>query len=184
MDLNDLKLLSKLIKIYGIDNVVHAVELNKIFLSYMNKKGIDNPSEICSMYCETETEQIFTNGETSIFCLEPNTIDFELLKSDNLLSMYECVNRDEIQKYFELSKKLLGWNVVDVSCISFLNNSIIGFGANVSAEKLSNIEAELMRLLFTKTKIKASYRNPIIHIEADNGYAYILGKTNGRTNKF
>lgn len=155
MDLNDLKLLSKLIKIYGIKDIEHTVALNKIFLSYMDKEEIDNPRETHSMYCETDTEQIFTNGETSIFCLKPNTIDFSILENDNLVSIYDRVSRNEIQKYFNISKQLLDEYTVDVSFISFLDNSIISFhGRAAAADKLSNIEAKLIELLFKKNRYK------------------------------
>jgi hypothetical protein len=185
MEINDLKLLSKLIKIYGIKDIEYAVELNKIFLSYMNKEEVDNPTEVRPMYCETGTEQIFTNGETSIFCLKPNTIDFSILENDNLVSLYNRVSRDEIQKYFNISKQLLGDYTVDVSFISFLDNSIISFyGRSAAADSLSNLESKLIGLLFKKTDIKGSQKNPIIHVESDNGYAYVLGKRSGIPNKF
>lgn len=185
MEINDLKLLSKLIKTYGIKDIEYAVELNKIFLSYMNKEEVDNPTEVRPMYCETDTEQIFTNGETSIFCLKPNTIDFSILENDNLVALYDCVSRDEIQKYFNISKEMLGEYTAPVSFLNFSNNSIICFyGQEISADSLSNIESKLIKLLFKKTDIKGSRKNPIIHVESDNGHAYVLGKRYGFTNKF
>lgn len=185
MELNDLKLLSKLIKTYGSKEIEYAVKLSKTFLSYMDKEEIDNPRAAHSMYCETDTEQIFTNGETSIFCLKPNTIDFSILKNDNLVALYDCVSRDEIQKYFNISKEMLGEYTAPVSFLNFSNNSIICFyGQEITANSLSNIESKLIKLLFKKTNIKGSRKNPIIHVESDNGYAYVLGKRYGFTNKF
>ena len=170
---------------YGIKDIEYAVELNKIFLSYMNKEEVDNPTEVRPMYCETDTEQIFTNGETSIFCLKPNTIDFSILEIDDLVALYNRVNRDEIQKYFDISKKLLVKQIVDVSFISFSDNLVISFyGRGASADSLSNIEASLIGLLFKEQKITGSRKNPIINVESSNGYAYVLGKRRGIQKNF
>lgn len=70
-------------------------------------------------------------------------------------------------QYFDILKKLLDSYVVDVSCISFLENTVISFKGPISVQKLADIDGKLMRLLFKKTQIKTSYANIIVHVESD-----------------
>lgn len=167
MNESDKKIITELINRNGIKEIEWLIETNKYLLNYMSEsKG--NKS-----YYENSKEQIFTNGYTSVFYLSQKIFDFNLFKTfiDNPLNL---VDKDEINKYFEKSRKLFG----DWQRKIYLKNDR-GFvfyrddDENLITFRLN--EYRLLKLLLKNPKIYASLKNPLIYAKSEYGHAYILG---------
>ena len=173
MKIEDLKIISKLIHTYGIKEFEKIAEMNSAFLNYM----ISKDSNIQSKYCETDSNQIFTNGKSSIFCLNNITIDFDLLKTDTNMPVSLNITSDEMDKYLDNSKKLFGENGVKVTAFLTGSHTGMAFGieqGNFKPNQIDLQDLKMIRLLLKNYNIYASINEQIFHIEGDNGYAYVL----------
>lgn len=184
MNLNDLKILSNLIKTYGVVNIENFLEANKLFIEYMNEPehSYSKIKTVDSLYAERDLRddkrQMFTNGETSVFCLNEKTLDFTILDTDgNMYPPSKLSSVNKIEEYVEQAKTLLGDSIIPVSLI--LSNGVVlveGYGG-VSAINVN--ETKLAELLLKSPKMYVSRINPVLYAESDKGYAYILGKKFG-----
>lgn len=132
------------------------------------------------LYNEENNTQIFTNQRTSIFCLNDKIFDFDKIKLNQKISsnQIELAKQEEINKYFDTSKRYFGdsW----YSSVSLVNSN--GLTYYKIFEELTTIslnEYKLIKLLLKNPKIYASCKNSILKVEGENGYAYVLGYKNG-----
>ena len=169
MNESDKRIFTKLINKYGIKELEWLIESNKELLNYMIE------SKEKKIFFENLNEQIFTNGNTSVFYLNQKKLDFDILKQvDNPPTL---VGKDEINKYFEKSEKLFGnWK----SPIYLKNDHGLVFYKNLKEELITITlnEYKLLKLLLKSPKIYASLKNTLIYAESEYGHAYILSKKN------
>lgn len=175
MELEDLKLISKLIHKYGIGKMQDIVEANYAFLEYMKK---DKEDKKYRRFCENENSKIFTNLKSSIFILNNNIIDFDLLKTNTQNPIALNTDINEMQKYLDNAKQLMGYNPSNVGKLYTTSKSgiLIGFDRSVyGTSEISLEDYKMIDLLLKNYKIYVSQKEPIVHVEAENGYAYVLG---------
>lgn len=172
MQLKELKLLSSLIHSYGVDEINRIIDSNVEFLNYLEA----TEKEI--LYSENHIFQSFTNCNSSIFCLNEQTIDYELIK--NKLNTNKNSDK-KIQEYIIQSKDWFGKNSVKASLVNYAGMVI---SSNSAIDSISVLDAKLINLLLGKPVIYASKHNPILYAESDKGYAYVLGKKHKNELKF
>ena len=191
MELQDLKIISELIHKYGIKAFEEVAEAHSLFLDYMQNNVSDNNSifysnnnlNTYSKFYENETSQIFTNCKNSIYCFKPKIINFDLLKTNTNNPIALPAKEEEIKKYLDNAKKMLGENPSPAYHLFKTNDygTVIGieyhkYGSGT--ESISLEDYKLIRSLLKNIKIYVSKEEPIIHFEGENGYAYVLGRNN------
>jgi len=191
MELEDLKIISELIHKYGIKAFEKVAETHSLFLDYMQNNVSDNnlifhnsnDSNTYSKFYENETSQIFTNCKNSIYCFEPKIINFELLKTNTNNPIALPASKEEIEKYLDNAKKMLGENPAPARYLFKTNDygTVMGtefhkFGSGT--ESISLEDYKLIHSLLKNIKIYVSKEEPIIHFEGENGYAYVLSRNN------
>lgn len=178
MEQKDNKIISELINKYGIEKVKRMIDLDNEFIDYMSNPGkfIINRKQEPKLYCETENSQIFTNGLTSIFCLNNKELDFNLLKS--LTLQPTLVELNEINKYIERANDLFGCARTSVA---LTNDKGLVYLKKLKEdiETLSLNEFRLLFLLLDDPIMYASLKNTMLYAESEKGYAYILTRKNG-----
>lgn len=176
MELEDLKLISKLIHKYGIKEIEHIAEINSVFLSYMGNKN--------SRFFENGEYKIFTNLESSIFILKPELIDFDVLKTNNNNSFALPTSLEEMQKYISNAENLMGNYPTFAKYLLGTSNEGYIYGSNSDYMGLRTISLEdykMINLLLSYSDIQVSRIEPIVKFENDKGKAYVLGKNTFRT---
>ncbi len=175
MEIEDLKLISKLIHKYGIKEIDNQVKINSAFLEY-----ICDPSGQ-SMHSEDNNSQIITNGRSSIFYLEPKLIDFDLINTNTNNPISNLQSNIDLKKQFErasscFKNKITTANLVKAGSYAGL---LIGNSNSAIPNKISLQDLKMIDLLIKGYKIyisQISYMESIIHVEGKNGFAYVLTK--------
>lgn len=174
MQLDELKLLSNLIHSYGVKEIKRIIDCNEKFLEYLN---IYNSL----LYTENDNYQLFTNQQTSVFCLNKKNIDYDYISSNIDKENIKIATKEEINKYLTKVNNLFGLKKNDVSLINYAGMVIGGFSV---IDKININEAKLIQLLLKNPKMYTSKEKPILYAESEQGYAYVLGSKNGKQFKF
>ena len=174
MQLEELKLLSKLIHSCGVKEIERIIDSNSTFLKYLNNFDL-------TLFNENDNKQIITNQQTSVFYLNERVIDYDFVKESITDSLLKVTNDQEIYKYFNRANELFGNEKTKISIVNY-SGMVIGSCANI--DKINITDAKLMELLLKKPEIYASKENSILYAESEKGYAYILGSKNKKQLRF
>lgn len=164
MQLKELKLLSELIHNYGVKEINRIINSNVEFLNYLRQ------AENNVLYSEENNIQTFTNCTSSIFCLKEQILDYNLIK-ESLNS--DKNNNQRIQNYINQSKIWFGKNNSKATIVNYAGMVI---SSNTAIDSIAVLDAKLVELLLGDASIYASKHNPILYVESEKGYAYVLGK--------
>lgn len=105
MNETDKKIILNLINTYGIKELDTIIELYKELINYYNERDQFNSTKC---YYENDTNQIITNGRSSVIYLNERIIDFEILKNKELKELPKCVEKEKIEKYLEKGERYFG----------------------------------------------------------------------------
>jgi len=178
----DRDILLELLNKYNKEEIQKELDKYKEILNYINnteKLFAINCEPRHFLYTEENNTQIFTNQRTSIFSLNEKTLNFEKLKLDSKIkvSQMSIAKPDELQKYFDTSKRYFGHaysKVIDT------DDKEIVCGISCDKVSFSVNECKLIRRLLKNPKIYESCENSIIYATGENGFAYVLGKTKNK----
>lgn len=170
MNETDKKIILNLINTYGIKELDTIIELYKELINYYNERDQFNSTKC---YFENNTNQIITNGRSSVIHLNERIIDFEILKSKELKEIPKSVEKETIEEYIETGKRYLGDAIMKVS---LSNDRGFIFYKNIKEEtcQISLNEYKLIKLLLKNPIMYSSIRNSVIYFESEKGHAYVL----------
>lgn len=186
MEKKDLNELTQLINKYGIFDIKKLVDVNEQLLTYIYNTRFNNTineKQSSFLYTETNNSYMFTNGKTSVFCINKKLINLSLLTQNIALELSPSlyVSPEEIYPFFGKTKDLFGYQHKE--CMLENNETFILNGKESNEiERISINEYKLIKLLLENAKTYISLKNTIMYAEGDNGYAYVLGKKDGKQN--
>lgn len=171
------KQLVELINKYGLDELEQMIELNKLFIEHMiSKESYDFKTP--TLFCETESGQIFSNGKTSLFYLNKKIFDTDILKYSKLERKRKIIiaKPEDFNEFLEtMNRYKKGW---------YSSAKTIDFGGpyvdvfTEDGESFSKSAYKLLNILLQnpKTYISVGSIAPVMFAENEHGKAYIIGK--------
>ena len=159
-------------RLYELQKIEQEKLLDAKLVAYMHLSNNNNNS----YFYTSDKEQIVTNNTGSIIYFNKKLFDFKNINNRKIVRKESFnISEEEIMELLGMFRTLCGDKVTTTNDIDFVNNSVVVSTKHNSSE-FDKQEFELIAKLLNYPSFNLSDNTSVIHMQGDNGYAYIKGK--------